>query len=346
MNKLVRAAVITAIALPVLWVSVGAALISTSAPTFSNEPFRIPASATPQPACRQDTATRCFKMRDGAVLHARWMEAGSNTTVVLVHGVMSNADAMTPTAQGIRDAAGVNVTTLDLRGHGSSQGRFGDIDYIGQYEDDLADVVLAIRKQNPQGRLILAGHSMGGGIAMRYAAKRAMPTVDGYLLFAPHLGERSPTTRKWDAPALDASIESPLKVAVGRTVGLIMLNTVGISMFNHLGTLYFNVSGGHGLVHYTFAAMADMAPDDHEIALGADDKPLLLIAGTNDEAFDASQYPFVVKLHRNGYAHIVPGATHDGVLSDPAAFTAVAQWLRDGGLPSLNSHPASSDSNL
>ncbi|MEP6907901.1 MAG: alpha/beta hydrolase [Pseudoxanthomonas sp.] len=330
MNKRLRVVLIIAIALPIVWVSVGALLISTPAPTFAHEPYPLRPSPSSRHTCRLDAATRCFSMRDGAVLHAHWFEAGSDTTVVLVHGVMSNADEMAPTAEGIRGAASVNVATLDLRGHGGSQGTFGDIDYIGQYDDDLADVVQAIRKQNPKSRVILAGHSMGGGIVMRYAAKPAMPLVDGYLLFAPLLGEQSPTTRTPTATPTgqEASFETPLKVHLRRTIGLIMLNSLGISAFNHLGTLYFNVSADRGRLFYSFAAMADMAPDDYRVALRADDKPLLLIAGTNDEAFDAKQYPSVVLLHPNGRAVLVPGATHDGIMRNPAAFSAVATWLQ------------------
>ena len=118
---------------------------------------------------------------------------------------------------------------------------------------------------------------------MRYAAKPAMPLVDGYLLFAPHLGEKSPTSNT-PVPAgsaePDVSLEAPLKVQVPRTIGLIMLNSIGISAFNHVGTLYFNVSDGNGRMYYSFAAMADMAPEDYRVALSADEKPLLLIAFT------------------------------------------------------------------
>jgi non-heme chloroperoxidase len=45
---------------------------------------------------------------------------------------------MNPLAKTLQ-AEGVTVYAPDLRGHGSS-GRRGDIDYIGQLDDDLVDL--------------------------------------------------------------------------------------------------------------------------------------------------------------------------------------------------------------
>jgi non-heme chloroperoxidase len=163
----------------------------------------------------------------------------------------------------------------------------------------LADVVAAIRKSQPGTRLILAGHSMGGGIMVRYAARRTMPEVDGYLMFAPHLGQKSPTTPTEMPSQSGTSDESAVKLDLRRTIGLLTLNLIGIKTFNHMGTLYFNVSDGSRLVCYSFAAMLSVAPDDYASAQRADDKPLLIIAVQNDEAFHADRYPKVVKLHRN-----------------------------------------------
>jgi len=36
---------------------------------------------------------------------------------------------------------------LDCRGHGQSNGAMGDVDYIDQYIDDLADVISIVKKE-------------------------------------------------------------------------------------------------------------------------------------------------------------------------------------------------------
>ena len=69
------------------------------------------------------------------------------------------------------------------------------MDYIGQYEDDLADVVTQVKFQKPNEKIIIAGHSMGGGISLRYAMRNDFPEVDGYLLVAPTIGHNNPTMR-------------------------------------------------------------------------------------------------------------------------------------------------------
>jgi pimeloyl-ACP methyl ester carboxylesterase len=308
------------------WFAIGFILIATPAPTFDAKAYAVPPHGAKK-ACAEAPGTRCFTVRDGNVLHGESIGSGAATTILLLHGIMSSSEEMRPAANALHEATGATVVSLDLRGHGQSTGAFGDIDYIGQYEDDVADVVAALRKSDPNGRLILAGHSMGGGVAMRYAAKKALPPVDGYLLYAPHMGERSPTTPHEEV-ASASNVESPLKLHLRRTIGLLMLNTFGVRVFNGLGTLYFNVAQDGELLHYSFRAMATCAPDDYALSLSADDKPLLIVAGSADEAFKASEYPAVVKLHRGGRALVVPGQTHDGILLDREALTAITDWMR------------------
>jgi pimeloyl-ACP methyl ester carboxylesterase len=326
MKKWLKRVMVGVVGIIGVWVAIGFVLVATPAPTFDSKAFAIPERG-PQRVCSESGNTRCFAMHDGGVLHGESVGSGGATTILLLHGVMSDASDLRPAARALHEATGATVVSLDQRGHGQSTGRFGDIEYIGQYEDDVADVVSALRKANGKGRLILAGHSMGGGVAMRYAAKRSLPPVDGYLLYAPHLGEQAPTTPHESIQAA-GSAESPVKLHLRRTIGLLMLNTVGISAFNGLGTLYFNVAQGETLVHYSFRAMVSCAPDDYKVSLTADDKPLLIVAGSNDEAFNASEYPGAAQLHRAGRAVIVPGQTHDGILTDGTALATIAEWMR------------------
>ena len=160
--------------------------------------------------------TRRFTMRDGTALAAHSFAAKSDTTIVLVHGILGSSLEMNRPSGLLREATGASVVALDLRGHGASGGAPGDIDYIGQYEDDLADVVGLVRSARPKGRIILAGHSMGGGIILRYVTRSGVPPVDGYLLFAPYLGAKSPTTPQDSRPGEGAF----LRLHLPRTLGL------------------------------------------------------------------------------------------------------------------------------
>lgn len=153
----------------------------------------VGAAAVPSEASRSNTAssgrTIVFRARDEVTLSGQLFGPAADTIVVFLHEVASDQRQLAYPAASLARRTGAQVLTLDLRGHGGSGGTPNDVDYIGQYTDDLEDIVRALRQENPTRKIIIAGHSMGGGIAMRYALKDDAPVPAGYLLFAPNLGE-------------------------------------------------------------------------------------------------------------------------------------------------------------
>lgn len=301
-----------------------------------------PGGATALP-CAESAEVRCVAARDGVRLALRrnpappWARgAQGGPVVLLLHGVLASGaePAIAEAARRLEGAAGVSVYRLDLRDHGlsASRGRqdhLADLDHIGQFEEDVADVLAHLRREHPEAPLVLAGHSMGGGIALRYLARpelRAGADVDGVLLYAPLLGERSPTARK--AAKAEPGAPPLVRAAVPRIVGLALLNLLQIRVLNGLGTLYFDLPADLPVRGYSFRAMASLAPEDYRAALRSGDRPLLAIVGSNDEAFQAEAYPRVIALHPKGETVLVPGASHDGVLTDPRSTDAAATWLR------------------
>ncbi|MEE8400415.1 MAG: alpha/beta fold hydrolase, partial [Desulfobacterales bacterium] len=197
-RKWIRVLLICMGMLAVLYFSAAFVLINGPDPTFSETSVFSISSAENEgivEMLKQDYEFQehRFEARDGASLYARHYAADAGVTLLLLHGLSGNSYTFNTTCGKIRKAMDAEIYALDHRGHGESAGRRGDVDYIGQYEDDVADVIAKIRAAKPEGRLILAGHSMGGGIALRYAMKNNPSDVDGYLLFAPHLGFNSPT---------------------------------------------------------------------------------------------------------------------------------------------------------
>lgn len=82
------------------------------------------------------------------------------------------------------------VVAVDLRGHGASE-----VMPAGSYSPDdyLSDIEALITTKYPGQKFILIGHSMGGQIAARLAAKRAdlvnaVVSIDGSLGFSAGLG--------------------------------------------------------------------------------------------------------------------------------------------------------------
>ncbi len=320
MPKLFRLSLISAVAAIILYFAVALIMIFRPEPTFATGPFPTAATAT-----TADFTPQQFTMRDGTTLFARHFSAESELTILLLHGVTADSAAFNTSASMLRETTGANLIALDLRGHGRSGGTAGDVDYIGQYQDDVADVISAIRQERPHGRLILAGHSMGGGIALQFAQLTDRPAVDGYLLFAPHLGSNAPTMPQPDPQTADlAATYSQLHVS--RLIGLIMLNSVGIKSLNYLDTLFFNLTDA--TTHtYSFRALANSSPQEHGPALAAVDAPLLVLVGRNDEAFVAEQYPAAVAEFTTGEVHILAGENHNSIIASTAAMPLIATWL-------------------
>jgi len=164
-------------------------LIHTPEPTF----ILTDQLTEPNPALIADmgfeqvyeSENRFITVRDDKKIFAYRFANQSDNTIILIHGVGSNAYMYNRTAGLLQEATQAEVYAIDLRGHGQSEGNCGDVDYINQYVDDLADIIKTIRKEKPNGKIIIAGHSMGGGIALRYAIEKQYQQPDGFLLFAP-----------------------------------------------------------------------------------------------------------------------------------------------------------------
>src|ERR1044071_1910687 len=84
--------------------------------------------------------------------------------VVLLHGITGHARVWDHLAQ--RRAPARRVLALDQRGHGDSDPAPDDDYRVGTKANDVAAFAGSLRL----GRFGLVGHSMGGGIAIKFAA--------------------------------------------------------------------------------------------------------------------------------------------------------------------------------
>lgn len=264
-----------------------------------------------------------FETSDGASIAARAFGPDTATDlIVLVHGIGAAGERWNNPAGLLASAAQAQVIAVDLRGHNHSSGVRYDLDRFGRYEDDLAEIIAALAKTRPDARIWLAGHSMGGGIALRYALKPDRPALSGYLLFAPYFGP-GPTEPKVPDP------ESPLHIDRLRVTGLILFNMLGIEAFNHLPVAYLNAPPDYPA--YTFRAIASglpMPPQTAADGLAAMEGKVLVIAGDRDTAIHTPGYRQVAAPFRQVQVEILPGHGHDSFLNDPATHDRVAAFMR------------------
>jgi non-heme chloroperoxidase len=266
---------------------------------------------------------KSFTARDGTQLVYRHYPAESDKIVTLLHGAGWHSRYFLPLAEFISSEGIAQVYTPDLRGHGLSPKRRGDVDYIGQFEDDLADLIAMIQKDNPKAILIVGGHSSGGGLAIRFAGSQYGKKAKAYLLMSPFLKYNAPTTRlNSDGFAMPYT---------GRIIGLVMLNNVGIRWFNYLTAIEFNMPekarDGTETLSYSYRLTTAYAPHDYEKDLSAITQPILVVAGTKDEAMIYCQYEPVISQYTKVQVKLLEGVTHMGLVVGPEVRPIVKEWL-------------------
>ena len=267
-----------------------------------------------------------FQARDGTTLGYRHYAArppASTPIAVLIHGSSGSSVAVHALAKGLAER-GVETYAPDIRGHGAS-GTRGDVAYIGQLEDDLADFVGMIRKASPAAPLTLIGHSSGGGFALRIAGSPLQNQFQRTVLLAPYLGYDAPSSRNdaggWASPDIP------------RFIGLTILHRLGILCCESLPTIAFAVAPNSAAIlasTYSYRLMRNFgASPDYRKDLAAATKPVALISGAADELMFPDKYKEAVG--ERAQVSLIDGVNHMGIVSDPAAVSAIADEVAKAG---------------
>jgi alpha-beta hydrolase superfamily lysophospholipase len=269
-----------------------------------------------------------FSARDGTELAYRHYPArgpASEKIAVLVHGSSGSSVAVHALADALA-ARGVETYAPDIRGHGGS-GTRGDIAYLGQLENDLADFVAVVRKSAPTVPLTLIGHSSGGGFALRVAGSPIQDLFARTVLLAPYLGYDAPTSRPDSGGWVSADVP--------RVLGLIALRKIGIDCCEALPTLAFAVPANSEKIlasTYSYRLMRNFATRGYKGDLAAATRPLTLISGTDDELMLPAKYAEAVHaVAPSVEIKLIEGVSHMGVVSDPRAVSAIAEDVVKAG---------------
>jgi non-heme chloroperoxidase len=274
-----------------------------------NDPFRRVDYST-LPALSQ------FPTRDGARLAYRaYAPQGlPRGSVVLVHGSSAQGNSMHVLAKAFAEA-GYAAYALDMRGHGDS-GTKGHIAYVGQLDDDVEDFMRGVQPARPA---TLAGFSAGGGFALRIAAGERQALFDNYLLLSPFISQ--------DAPTYRPDSGGWVKVGLPRFVALSLLDAIGVHAFGTLPVTRFALNDAARAFltpEYSFALAQNFRPRrDWRASIRSAGMPMALLAGQDDEAFDASRFAGVFKAEgREIPVTLLPGIGHIALTLDPVAVQA------------------------
>jgi alpha-beta hydrolase superfamily lysophospholipase len=260
-----------------------------------------------------------FHARDGTELAYRHYPPRAPATgqiAIVVHGSSGSSVAVHALAKALAER-GVETYAPDTRGHGAS-GTRGDIAYLGQLEDDLADLVGEIRKANAAAPLTLLGHSSGGGFALRVAGSRIQSLFVRTVLLAPYLGYDAPSSRHnaggWASPDIP------------RFIGLSVLRRLGIVCCESLPTIGFAVAANTSHIltpTYSYRLMRNFGTSrDYREDLAAAGGPVAVFAGAADELMFPDKYADAVG--QRVPVRLIDGVNHMEIVSAPAAVSAIA----------------------
>lgn len=267
-----------------------------------------------------------IRLRDGHKLFTRVYAGKSKDVMILIHGSGSESRYLKGLSDSIAGANIASVLTPDLRGHGENYGKKGDIDHIGQLESDIEDLINFSKEQLGAHRIILAGHSSGGGLVLRYLGNSQITKVDKAILLSPYLGH--------DAPTVKPNSGNWVTVAVKRWVGLSMLNLIGIKRFDELPVLFFNRPAEYNdnlqTPSYSYRMAVNFAPKDYKADIENIFIPALVLVGGQDESFYPAQFKPVFKTAEKFVRiKILHDANHLNIVSHKKTLKYIKEWMRN-----------------
>jgi esterase len=276
---------------------------------------------TTEPSSRSLTA-------NGLSLHyLEWGRPGA-LPVVCVHGYTSSAQAFNALARHLQDR--FHVLALDVRGHGESAwspaGAYA-------YADQAGDVA-AFADRLRLDKFLLIGTSMGGRIAMAYAAQHG-PRLCGLVLndIGPdrESGSQRITGMVGSRPEDFADLEEAMEFR--RQISPI---TAGRPLDDQrelaLGVLRQRPDGRWGWKMdpaYVEQRVTRGAPAQPEAwsALAALACPTLVIWGSDSDVLSEAQAKRMVETLPHGQLVIVPGVGHAPTLVEPPVLAALERFL-------------------
>jgi len=269
-----------------------------------------------------------FSARDGTQLAYRHYPArgpAAGPIAILIHGSSGSSASVHALADALAEH-GVETFAPDIRGHGGS-GTRGDIGYLGQLEDDLADLAALIRQTEANAPITLLGHSAGGGFALRVAGSPIQHLFARTVLLAPYLGYDAPTNKPHSGGWANADIP--------RFFGLAALRKLGIDCCSQLPVLAFAVPPNYEKIlvsTYSDRLMRNFATRGYRIDLPNVTRPLTIFAGAADEMMISDKYAEAVQAVKPSVdVKVLEGINHMGIVTNPKAVSAIADDVATRG---------------
>jgi non-heme chloroperoxidase len=211
---------------------------------------------------------------------------------------------------------------LEIRGHGGS-GRRGDIDYIGQIDDDLADFVAQLGPAKSGETRTLVGFSAGAGFTIRFAGGPYGLLFDRYVFLSPILP---------GAPSWRPNAGGWTNIALPRIVTIASLDRLGIHWFDGLPVISYAISPEMSqsmTASYSYRLSMNFgAARGYESYLKNIRRPAAVLVGDADEQVVADKFtPLLQRLDVRIPVTIVPNMKHADMIARPEALQVVVSAI-------------------
>jgi alpha-beta hydrolase superfamily lysophospholipase len=110
----------------------------------------------------------------------------AHNTLIITHGYGEHSGYYEDFAEYF-STQGYNVITYDLRSHGLSEGRRGDVPDFEFFLKDLQIVIDEAKRMNENNKIALFGHSLGGSIVLNFLFKNPGPEITKAVISSPWL---------------------------------------------------------------------------------------------------------------------------------------------------------------
>jgi non-heme chloroperoxidase len=264
---------------------------------------------------------RQFQARDGVSLRYYAYPSSPDKVAVLVHGSVFPGTSLHVLAESLR-TAGVTAYVLDIRGHGGS-GRIGDIDYVGQIDDDLADFVAQLGAAKTGEIRTLVGFSAGAGFAIRFAGGPYGLLFDRYVFLSPILP---------GSPAWRPNAGGWTNIALPRIVTIAWLDRLGIHAFDGFPVISYAISpemSQSATASYSYRLSTNFGTGrQYETYLKNIHRPAAVLVGNADEQVLADQFaPLMQRLGVNVPVTVLANMKHADMITAPQALQVVVRTI-------------------
>jgi alpha-beta hydrolase superfamily lysophospholipase len=257
---------------------------------------------------------RHWPLEDGQQLKA---------VVMLIHGLGEHCERYTAIAKAL-NSAGYALCSMDLPGHGQSEGVPGHIDHFSDYSNAALSLHAKVLEWYPDQPIYLLGHSMGGLIATHLL-------VYHQKLFSGALLSGAAIQSPQEPPAWQLNIMKGLS-AIAPKMGALTLDASCISHDSDVVEKYMNdplVNKGKlsaRLLVEMFGAMGECTSRAAEI-----DLPILIMHGGGDvmTAPEGSKLLFDTVSSKDKALKIYDGLYHE-IFNEPEQediYAEVIAWL-------------------